>query len=271
MRNLQRANAARPTAGSFVRTPSLFHSFGQAGRGVWPPEVRAPSARRPTASAGLRVTWPAVLPLCAVVLICFAGFRHHFPAPPASASAADTLLPLPPPTADERLVHTLRRLGAVYGPRGEVLRVRGLTFEVGRSTVTPGNEGYVGGVVALLSRHPEVAIVIEGYTDNRGGRLRNILLSLKRAEAVRNLLVNRGVDPPRLLMRGMGSDDPIASNATPEGRAENRRIEIVLSDLKGRFAVGAGQESAGTPTHAAPGRCAVTSPSRASNQRIVRP
>lgn len=235
-----------------MATPfQLIRSLGHANRGA---------ARGGTYGTGRPPgdPWPRVVgrvglaSLCVLVLLCLPGCRHQLAAllwnrPPARVSATpdETLLPLPPPTPDELLVHALRQLGAVYGPRGEVLLLPGLTFPLGRPAVTLGSESHCDAIIALLIRYPQIELVIEGYTDSRGSRLRNIFLSLERADAVRDMLVKRGVDESRLLTRGMGPVDPVADNTTPDGRAQNRRIEIVFSDTEGRFALGTSQGSAG--------------------------
>jgi len=72
-----------------------------------------------------------------------------------------------------------------------------------------------------------VEVEIRGYTDNIGSWKYNLRLSQKRAEAVRQYLINRGIDPKRLRAVGYGEANPIATNATAKGRAENRRIEFV--------------------------------------------
>jgi OOP family OmpA-OmpF porin len=69
-------------------------------------------------------------------------------------------------------------------------------------------------------------VEIRGYTDSVGPASYNLELSQRRAEAVKQYLVNAGIDPSRLVAKGYGEADPIASNKTPEGRAQNRRIEF---------------------------------------------
>ena len=72
-------------------------------------------------------------------------------------------------------------------------------------------------------------VVVEGYTDSKGPPWSNIDLSRRRAEAVRSYLVSRGCPTDRIVARGMGSDRPVADNASGEGRANNRRVEIVIN------------------------------------------
>lgn len=71
-------------------------------------------------------------------------------------------------------------------------------------------------------------MVVEGHTDSRGPRDFNLELSQRRAEAVRDYLVSKGVPGDLFTVEGLGPDRPVASNATPDGRANNRRVEIVI-------------------------------------------
>lgn len=82
---------------------------------------------------------------------------------------------------------------------------------------------------ALQHLDPNQSFVIEGHTDARGSAAYNRRLSRLRANAVRAYLVKRGVDPDRIVARGVGEEEPVASNADAEGRANNRRVEIVVS------------------------------------------
>jgi outer membrane protein OmpA-like peptidoglycan-associated protein len=77
-----------------------------------------------------------------------------------------------------------------------------------------------------LEAYPNVKVEISGHTDNQGGDEYNLVLSDKRAKSVMSYLVNRGISPQRLVAKGYGKNRPIASNATAEGRAQNRRVEI---------------------------------------------
>ncbi len=73
---------------------------------------------------------------------------------------------------------------------------------------------------------PGQVLEIAGYTDSSGNPAKNVTLSRKRAEAVRDALIKAGANPDMLVAKGYGSADPIASNDTPEGRLRNRRIEF---------------------------------------------
>lgn len=102
----------------------------------------------------------------------------------------------------------------------------GVTFVSGRAVLTPNAKAILDGVAASLQANPTVRVEIGGYTDNAGSRLRNITLSRARANAVANYLIQKGVSPSRLTARGYGPANPVATNATAAGRAENRRVEL---------------------------------------------
>ena len=73
-------------------------------------------------------------------------------------------------------------------------------------------------------------MIVEGYTDSVGSAAFNQTLSERRAEAVRAALVKAGVDPTRIVAQGYGKEYPVASNATDSGRAQNRRVEVTISN-----------------------------------------
>jgi OOP family OmpA-OmpF porin len=80
----------------------------------------------------------------------------------------------------------------------------------------------------MLRDNPALSVVIVGHSDNQGSLEANIALSQRRAEAVRAALVERGVEPERLEAHGIGFLAPVTSNAAPDGKALNRRVELVL-------------------------------------------
>src|SRR5690606_15983797 len=89
-------------------------------------------------------------------------------------------------------------------------------------------------VVDFVQQNPGSDVLIEGHTDSQGSANLNQALSQRRAEAVRDALVQEGVDASRLRARGVGADRPVADNATAAGRAENRRVEIVVLESSAR-------------------------------------
>lgn len=78
----------------------------------------------------------------------------------------------------------------------------------------------------MLEMNPTIKIKVQGHTDSIGSEQYNLDLSPKRADAVRDYLIKRGVGADRLIAKGLGESVPIATNDTPEGRAENRRVEF---------------------------------------------
>jgi len=106
------------------------------------------------------------------------------------------------------------------------LVLRGVNFETGRSVLTPESHTILDEVAASLLAQPEVRVEIGGHTDNTGTRAINGRLSRERAQAVKAYLAQKGVAPGRMEVRGYGPDRPIATNATAEGRARNRRVEL---------------------------------------------
>jgi OOP family OmpA-OmpF porin len=114
------------------------------------------------------------------------------------------------------------------GPR--TVTLRGVTFMSGRDELSASSLVVLDEVAKQLVAVPELKIEIAGHTDSKGTRIRNIRLSLSRAEAVRAYLVMQGVPAERLTARGYGPDKPVASNAGPNGRAMNRRVELKRLD-----------------------------------------
>jgi outer membrane protein OmpA-like peptidoglycan-associated protein len=116
--------------------------------------------------------------------------------------------------------------------RGTVLTLSGqVLFVTGKSELLPAARDQLQAVAkALLDQGDARAIVIEGHTDSRGDETMNMTLSQQRAEAVRSFLINAGVPAERMTAVGRGEGAPVASNDTAEGRANNRRVELVLSN-----------------------------------------
>lgn len=110
---------------------------------------------------------------------------------------------------------------------GQKLSLRGINFEFNSARLLPSSEDTLKYVAAGLLANPEIHIEISGHTDNVGSANSNQLLSLRRAEAVKNYLVNRGVAAARLTPVGYGFARPISDNGTETGRARNRRIEFL--------------------------------------------
>ena len=135
-------------------------------------------------------------------VICDPREKPTPPPPPPPA-------PAPPPTP--------KPLAVLKGPN----------FDFNRYVLRPGGKEKVAEVARYLREHPEVRVTVDGYTDSIGTDAYNLKLSERRANTVRDELIADGVSASRITTRGFGKADPVASNDTAEGRAENRRVEIV--------------------------------------------
>src|SRR6267378_2598811 len=111
-------------------------------------------------------------------------------------------------------------------PARPTLILRGVNFRSGSSVLTRESYAVLDQVAASLVANPEIRIEIAGYTDSTGRKLSNLRLSMGRAGAVRYYLARKGVSPMRMQARGFGASGYIAPNATLEGRAQNRRVEL---------------------------------------------
>ena len=104
----------------------------------------------------------------------------------------------------------------------------GILFDTGSDGIRPESAPVLARIAGMLTSHPELALTIEGHTDNVGAAAANQRLSEQRAAAVKAYLVERhGIDAARLTSAGLGASRPAASNDTPDGRQKNRRVELV--------------------------------------------
>jgi len=113
--------------------------------------------------------------------------------------------------------------------RGLIVNVSDVLFDTGSATLKPGARERLARVAGVLASHPDLKIEIEGHTDSVGGEDYNQRLSERRAEAVREYLVQQRIPPTAVAAVGYGESRPVASNATPAGRQQNRRVELVVS------------------------------------------
>jgi outer membrane protein OmpA-like peptidoglycan-associated protein len=125
-------------------------------------------------------------------------YKRIDPAPPAAGA---------PPSPEPRFV------------------LNGVTFDTGKATIRPESYPRLDSVVEYMMYKRSARIEISGHTDNVGNPKANKQLSEKRAQACRDYLIQKGIDPSRITAVGYGDERPIASNDTEEGRALNRRIE----------------------------------------------
>ena len=132
----------------------------------------------------------------------------------------------------------LNDLQAKQTDRGMVMTLSDVLFDTGRATLKPGATRDLDRLAQALKDNPNTRVKIEGYTDSVGSAAYNQGLSERRAHAVADALEVRNVPADRYVVEGLGKEYPVASNNTPEGRQQNRRVEIVFSDNAGRFAEG---------------------------------
>jgi outer membrane protein OmpA-like peptidoglycan-associated protein len=114
----------------------------------------------------------------------------------------------------------------LFEPTKKTLILEGVNFETGKSTLTPESEAILNGVAESLVANDSIRVEVRGHTDNTGSMAVNRRLSAERAQAVSDYLETKGVAADRLKARGMGPDQPVATNRTAEGRAQNRRVEL---------------------------------------------
>ncbi len=146
-------------------------------------------------------------------------------------------------------LESLRRVAAVREEqRGTIITLSGeVLFATGQSTLLPIAQQRLDQVARALIDQGARHLVVEGHTDSRGSPTTNQQLSLARAQAVRSYLISRGIPDGQIEANGLGSTRPIAPNETPEGRANNRRVEIVVSPAApGSNAGGTGGTGGGT-------------------------
>ena len=103
---------------------------------------------------------------------------------------------------------------------------KSIFFQSGKATLLKKSFAPLNEVVKILKENPSINLVIEGYTDNSGLAKTNLILSKNRANAVMNFFVKNGVDKSRLSAKGFGIQNPIATNKTAAGRAQNRRVVL---------------------------------------------
>jgi len=141
------------------------------------------------------------------------GVLGHFlcpePEPPPPVVKAP---PPPPPPARGT------KISVIEGPH----------FAFDKSTLTPEGRRKVAGAAKVLKDNPSVNVTVDGYTDSVGSDAYNMRLGERRAHTVERALVDEGISPSRMTVRSFGKKDPVASNATAEGRAQNRRVELVV-------------------------------------------
>jgi outer membrane protein OmpA-like peptidoglycan-associated protein len=129
----------------------------------------------------------------------------------------------------------MREMEAQQTERGLLVTLGDVLFAFNKAELSAPAGPRLDKLASFLKQFPERKLLIEGYTDSVGGDSYNQELSERRAQAVRDALAQRGVDASRITARGYGKAHPVADNASPEGRAMNRRVEIVIADDQGNL------------------------------------
>jgi outer membrane protein OmpA-like peptidoglycan-associated protein len=205
--------------------PALVCGAVGAGVGVWiqherPGKTTIRNAQGDTLEIeddedlwkGAVIGAPAGAVLCALLGHIFLDPpQPDLPPPPVMAEVAPPAPePAPPPPAVVR----------------KRIVLRGVNFDYDRSEIKPEFRPVLDEAVLSLGENPDVRLVIEGHTDDRGTNEYNQALSVRRAESVFRYLVNKGLQPERLRLEGFGETRPVASNDDESGRAQNRRVEL---------------------------------------------
>lgn len=141
--------------------------------------------------------------------------------------------------ADKRAKEAMDRLAASMAikqePRGMVITLSGsVLFASNKDQLLPAAQERLGQVAEALKTQDDHKIVVEGHTDSQGSATSNQGLSDRRAQAVVSYLVSRGVPADQIRAEGHGPSRPIADNTSAEGRANNRRVEIIVKPVEGR-------------------------------------
>jgi outer membrane protein OmpA-like peptidoglycan-associated protein len=124
----------------------------------------------------------------------------------------------------------LQNIRATRGTQGMQMTLDDVAFAPGRAALRPEARASLGKLVAFVNKDPNKPIRIEGHTDGRGNPNANQILSQKRADSVRDALIAAGVAANRMTSVGLGEDNPVADNETEEGRAKNRRVDVIVED-----------------------------------------
>lgn len=129
----------------------------------------------------------------------------------------------------------MEALQAEQTDRGMVLTLGDVLFDLNRAELKPAGETTVGRLADFMAEYENRRVRVEGYTDSTGTESYNQDLSERRAEAVREALIEKGINRSRVEVQGFGEQYPVATNETAAGRQQNRRVEIVISDAEGNI------------------------------------
>ncbi len=152
---------------------------------------------------------------------------------PKEDPIVSTQTPTPDPVETYNSEKSILNLDRKKMTEGEVIRIQKLSFQADSSTILPNAFPVLDEIYGFMRAHPEVSIEIGGHTNNRCQTSFCDQLSKLRAKAVAEYLVEKGIREDRLVFKGYGKRNPVATNATPTGRKRNQRVEIKILDLDG--------------------------------------
>jgi len=115
---------------------------------------------------------------------------------------------------------------AAKGCKPEIIKLNGVNFATNSAELTAASTAILDRAVKTLTRRSDIKVEVAAHTDSMASDAYNLDLSNRRAASVKSYLASHGIDPARLTSKGYGESSPIASNATREGRAQNRRVEL---------------------------------------------
>lgn len=132
--------------------------------------------------------------------------------------------------ARDAQIQQLKGMNAKQTERGTLVTFGDVLFQFGKADLQPNGMRNINTLAEYLLQNPDRKVIVEGYTDSVGSASYNQSLSERRAGSVRMALVRAGVDPARIVAQGYGKEYPVADNSSNSGRAQNRRVEVTISN-----------------------------------------
>ena len=219
---------------SMLGWPALASGVSELGSGAAAATARA--GREVAAVTSRRPAW--LIPLAAIAALILIALAYLWSSPPvsqvtrqATRKLAELQLPGGPKISVPDGAFNFSLATWLAGTDTAVPKrfvFDDLNFETATTRLTPESRPTVETLVAILKAYPAVTVGLEGHTDSTGDAAANKKLSLDRAVAVKESLVSGGIADARVATAGLGSEKPIASNDTEDGRAKNRRLELVV-------------------------------------------
>ena len=132
--------------------------------------------------------------------------------------------------ARDAQIKQLQGMNAKQTERGTLVTFGDVLFDFDKASLKPNSRDSITTLSNYLIKNPDRKVIVEGYTDSKGSASYNQNLSERRANAVKAALVRAGVDPTRIVAQGYGKEYPVADNNSNSGRAQNRRVEVTISN-----------------------------------------